>query len=255
MVSGTLREEPLRRFSDKPLNKNISICWSLTGLISTVVNICYQCDWIYADIHVSPVNIDGGAHIYIYIIIVYIYTYIRIHTHTIYTYIPITVTSLQIWAAGYWGTSEFPLESGWFRTLRKQLMMQWRPLGVEKSLTLGSKCINMLLYLSRRWEVFPFPCLLLRKKERYHPKNVAAITDQKKNTISSGLKIFLELRVSSWELARSSLVGMQRRDEALENVQKALEEQSEAIIRRRWYGICRIMLYETHESMNKTRPV
>lgn len=27
---------------------------------------------------------------------------------------------------------------------------------------------------------------------------------------------------------RSSLLGMQRRDEALENVQKALEEQSEA---------------------------
>ena len=86
MVSGTLREEPLRRFSDKPLNKNISICWSLTGLISTVVNICYQCDWIYADIHVSPVNIDGGAHIYIYIIIVYIYTYVYIHTLYTHTY-------------------------------------------------------------------------------------------------------------------------------------------------------------------------
>lgn len=204
MVSGTLREEPLRRFSDKPLNKNISICWSLTGLISTVVNICYQCDWIYADIHVSPVNIDGGAHIYIYIYYNCIYIHIRIHTHTIYTYIPITVTSLQIWAAGYWGTSEFPLESGWFRTLRKQLMMQWRPLGVEKSLTLGSKCINMLLYLSRRWEVFPFPCLLLRKKERYHPKNVAAITECKKKSCvkkkhHQWLKISWSLGSSSWE--------------------------------------------------------
>ena len=30
------------------------------------------------------------------------------------------------------------------------------------------------------------------------------------------------------KIRRSSLVGMQRRDEALENVQKALEEQSEA---------------------------
>lgn len=90
MVSGTLREEPLRRFSDKPLNKNISICWSLTGLISTVVNICYQCDWIYADIHVSPVNIDGGAHIYIYYNCIYIHTYTYthyIHIHTNHFYI------------------------------------------------------------------------------------------------------------------------------------------------------------------------
>lgn len=176
------------------------------------------------------------GHTYIYIYYNCIYIHIRIHTHTIYTYIPITVTSLQIWAAGYWGTSEFPLESGWFRTLRKQLMMQWRPLGVEKSLTLGSKCINMLLYLSRRWEVFPFPCLLLRKKERYHPKNVAAITECKKKSCvkkktPSVTENLLELRVLI--MGRSSLVGMQRRDEALENVQKALEEQSEAIIRRR----------------------
>lgn len=180
MVSGTLREEPLRRFSDKPLNKNISICWSLTGLISTVVNICYQCDWIYADIHVSPVNIDGGAHIYIYIIIVYIYIhtytythYIHIHTNHCYIFtdlgcgilghigIPFGIwvisdseeaTDDAVEAIGCWEKSDTGFE-----------MHQHATIPIKK---MGGFSISM--------------STSSEKRERYHPKNVAAITDQKK---------------------------------------------------------------------------
>lgn len=126
-----------------------------------VVSIC--CQWIeFTQIFTSASSTWMLGHTYIIYMYISNCMYIYTHIHTN----PCFVTSLQIWAAGCECIPEFPLKSGWFRTLRKQLMMQWRPLGVEKSLTKGWKCINMLLYLSRRWEVFSISMSTSSEKRR-----------------------------------------------------------------------------------------